>query len=471
MFWRTFIFSLVLFLGVLIGELILPAQNYWETAFVSLCLTCVLLFIVDINRATKTISWLRSEQLGDPPFTRGVWGELGGRIQRVIKAREREIVKSDARLTEFLSAIQASPHGVLLINPEGRIEWSNETAKLHLGIDIDRDKDQLIGNLVRDPAYTAYAHAMVYDHEVVIDGVSNQFQQRSKISLQLFPYGEKRKLMLTRDITALEQAELMRRDFVANVSHEIRTPLTVLAGFVETMQNLRLEPEEQTRYLSLMQQQATRMQVLVQDLLTLSKLEGSPLPSGLDWFNLVAVLKSCEVEARGLSKTLVQGSERAHELIFEHQGLESIEISGNKTEIQSAMSNLISNALRYTPVGAKVRVSCEILTSGQWRFAVKDNGVGIAAEHLPRLTERFYRVDRSRSRETGGTGLGLAIVKHVIQRHGGELQIQSTLGKGSEFSWVLPKNRVRTPESSVPAITLVSSALSVTSVISDSSVT
>ncbi len=253
--------------------------------------------------------------------------------------------------------------------------------------------------------------------------------------------------MLTRDITALEQAELMRRDFVANVSHEIRTPLTVLAGFVETMQNLRLAPEEQTHYLALMQQQASRMQILVQDLLTLSKLEGSPLPSTLDWFALSSLLNSCEVEARGLSRTLVQDQQLPHELIFEYEGpKKGVEISGNKAEIQSAMSNLISNALRYTPLGAEVRVSCWVLATGEWRFAVKDNGVGIAAEHIPRLTERFYRVDRSRSRETGGTGLGLAIVKHVIQRHGGEMHIQSAIGKGSEFSWVLPKTRVRAIE-------------------------
>ena len=443
MFWRTFVFSLFLLLGVMVGVLLLPFSDPWHSAFLALSLTCLLLFIVDVNQANKTLLWLKSEERGEPPFYRGVWGELADRIIRLVRAKDREIVKSDARLTEFLSAIQASPHGVLLINPEGRIEWANEMAKVHLGIDIERDKDQLIGNLVRDPAYTAYAHDMVFDHEVVIEGAQNQFQQHSKISLQLFPYGEKRKLMLTRDITALEQAELMRRDFVANVSHEIRTPLTVLAGFVETMQNLRLEPHEQTKYLALMQQQASRMQILVQDLLTLSKLEGSPLPSGLDWFDLDLVLKSCEVEARGLSKTLVQAAEKSHELIFEYLGTSGIEISGNKTEIQSAMSNLISNALRYTPLGAQVRVTCQVLADGQWRFAVKDNGVGIAPEHLPRLTERFYRVDRSRSRETGGTGLGLAIVKHVIQRHGGEFQIQSTLGKGSEFSWVLPKNRVR----------------------------
>jgi two-component system phosphate regulon sensor histidine kinase PhoR len=449
MFWRTFIFSLILLVGVLVGEALLPLKNYWESAFISLLVTCFVLYLFDINRASKTLSWLRGGDLQTPPFLRGVWGEVGDRILRLVKSHERETVKSNARLTEFLAAIQASPHGVLLINPEGRIEWSNAMAKVHLGIDLQRDKDQLIGNLVRDPAYTTYAHSLVYDHEVVIDGVQSQFQNYSKISLQLFPYGDGHKLMLTRDITALEQAEMMRRDFVANVSHEIRTPLTVLAGFVETMQNLCLEPEEQTRYLALMQQQASRMQILVQDLLTLSKLEGSPLPSALDWFALEGVIKSCEVEARGLSSTLLQDQHSPHELIFEYEGpKEGVEISGNKAEIQSAMSNLISNALRYTPLGAQVRVSCSVLETGEWRFAVKDNGVGIAPEHIPRLTERFYRVDRSRSRETGGTGLGLAIVKHVIQRHGGEMDIQSALGKGSEFSWVLPKTRVRVLEAS-----------------------
>lgn len=449
MFWRTFIFGLFLLTGILIGELLLPFNNYWESAFISLLLTCLVLYLVDINRASVTLSWLRHEPIAPPPNVRGIWGEIGDRAFRALKVKDREIVRSDARLTEFLSAIQASPHGVLLINPEGRIEWSNEMAKVHLGIDIHRDKDQLIGNLVRDPVYTAYAHSLAYDHEVVIEGVQSQFQKLSKISLQLFPYGDGRKLMLTRDITALEQAELMRRDFVANVSHEIRTPLTVLAGFVETMQNLRLEEAEQSRYLSLMQQQATRMQILVQDLLTLSKLEGSPLPSNLDWFELGLVFKSCEAEARGLSRTMPHDNEKPHDLVFEFEGpVQDIELSGNKAEIQSAMSNLISNALRYSPLGSQVWVSCKVLESGEWRFAVKDNGVGIAPEHIPRLTERFYRVDRSRSRETGGTGLGLAIVKHVIQRHGGEMHIQSTLGKGSEFSWVLPGSRVRPKEKS-----------------------
>jgi len=455
MFWRTFIFSLFLLAGVLVGEVLLPFSNYWESAFVSLLLTCVVLYLVDINRAFITLAWVRNEPGDSPPYVRGIWGEIGDRIYRALRAKDREIVRSDARLTEFLSAIQASPHGVLLINPEGRIEWSNEMAKAHLGIDFDRDKDQLIGNLVRHPAYAAYAHSLIYDHEVVIEGVQSQFQKHSKISLQLFPYGDGRKLMLTRDITALEQAELMRQDFVANVSHEIRTPLTVLAGFVETMQNLKLEEEEQSRYLALMQQQASRMQTLVQDLLTLSKLEGSPLPSNLDWFEMGLVLKSCEAEARGLSKTLLQDNEAPHDLVFEYEGeVEDIELSGNKGEIQSAMSNLISNALRYTPLGAQVRVSCQVLPSGEWRFGVKDNGVGIAPEHIPRLTERFYRVDRSRSRETGGTGLGLAIVKHVVQRHGGEMQIQSVLGKGSEFSWTLPKSRIRWKEKT-PGLTLL----------------
>ena len=176
MFWRTFIFSLFLLAGVLVGEVLLPIKNYWESAFISLLVTCFVLYLFDINRASTTLSWLKGDDLQAPPFLRGVWGEIGDRVVRVVKMRERETLKSNARLTEFLAAIQASPHGVLLINPEGRIEWSNEMAKVHLGIDLQRDKDQLIGNLVRDPAYTAYAHSLVYDHEVVIEGVQSQFQ-------------------------------------------------------------------------------------------------------------------------------------------------------------------------------------------------------------------------------------------------------------------------------------------------------
>jgi len=252
------------------------------------------------------------------------------------------------------------------------------------------------------------------------------------------PYAGNRRMLLTRDITAVEQAEAMRRDFVANVSHEIRTPLTVLAGFVETLQNLPLDADERARYLSLMSQQSHRMETLVNDLLTLSRLEGSAAPSGNQWIRIRALLAQCEDEGRGLSGRLTP---QGHRLSFTIEA--ESEISGAPTELQSAMSNLLSNAIRYTPGGGEVAVSWRLLPDGRGEYAVRDTGPGIAAEHIPRLTERFYRIDRSRSRETGGTGLGLAIVKHIAQRHGAELRIQSTVGKGSRFALVFPATRVR----------------------------
>jgi two-component system, OmpR family, phosphate regulon sensor histidine kinase PhoR len=251
------------------------------------------------------------------------------------------------------------------------------------------------------------------------------------------PYGMGRRLLLTRDITAVEQAEVMRRDFVANVSHEIRTPLTVLMGFVETLQNLPLNEEERSRYLGLMARQAHRMQTLVDDLLTLSRLEGSPLPGVGEWTSLPALLSNCAQEGRALSDVLGKSQEL---LCDEPPGLE---IAGSPHELQSAMSNLVSNAVRYTPAGGSIHVRWRALPDGRGEFSVRDSGPGIASEHLSRLTERFYRIDRSRSRETGGTGLGLAIVKHVVQRHGGELKIDSTPGAGSTFAIQFPASRLR----------------------------
>ena len=245
--------------------------------------------------------------------------------------------------------------------------------------------------------------------------------------------------MISRDVTAVQLAEAMRRDFVANVSHEIRTPLTVLSGFVETMQSLPLAEEERVKYLGMMSQQAQRMQTLVSDLLTLSRLEGSPAPGQGDWVEASELLSHVVQEARGLSAAIAKPE---HDIVV--APFEPLKVSGARTELLSAMSNLLSNAVRYTPGGGVITVGWRIRETDGWgEFFVSDSGQGIAAEHLPRLTERFYRVDRSRSRETGGTGLGLAIVKHVVQRHGGQMDVESEIGKGSSFVIALPPVRVR----------------------------
>jgi two-component system phosphate regulon sensor histidine kinase PhoR len=242
------------------------------------------------------------------------------------------------------------------------------------------------------------------------------------------------KLVLSQDITERERADMMRRDFVANVSHEIRSPLTVLAGFVETMANLPLSEVERRRVLHLMEQQTQRMQTLVGDLLTLAQLEGSPRPSPDRWVPLKRLLDVVEADARALSAG-------RHEIVF--QAVDGVQLAGADTELQSAIGNLVSNAVRYTPEHGRIELGWKLLANGAGEISVSDTGIGIEKDHLPRLTERFYRVDGSRSRDTGGTGLGLSIVKHVVQRHGGELDIQSEPGRGSTFRLVFPAARVR----------------------------
>ena len=414
---------------------------------------------LDMVNLRRLLSWLRTEQNNDSPGNsasalpslRGIWGDLGDRTSRLLKIRNQHYLESQARLDEFLAAMQASPSGVVLLDAQGRIEWCNQMAVQHFGFDAQRDLQQHIANLVREPALNVYMASGDFSHDVVIPGHFSTLARPIKLSVHAHAYGKNRKLLLSGDITAVEQAEAMRRDFVANVSHEIRTPLTVLAGFIETLQTLPLNEVERTRCLALMAQQSLRMQTLVTDLLTLSRLEGGPVPGANEWTTTSALFAQCEQEARALSGVIAP---QGHRLEFEPGP--ACEIAGIQAELHSAISNLVTNAVRYTPEGGLVHFSWVLLEDGRGQFQVRDTGPGIAPEHLPRLTERFYRVDRSRSRETGGTGLGLAIVKHVAQRHGAELRIESQPGRGSCFSIIFPATRVRR----LQAVEAISTSLS-----------
>lgn len=392
--------------------------------------------------------WLMQGDFSRSVAFRGVWAIVATYVRRALRTKEHAVLAAERRVQDILAALQASPNGLVLLDSAGHIEWCNHMAERYFGFDAQRDIQQTIGNLVRDPAFSSYWAAQDFAHPVLMTGRDNSISRPVMLSVHIYPYGDGRHLLLARDITALEQAESMRRDFVANVSHEIRTPLTVLVGFVETLQTLQLSQEESKHYLALMAQQATRMQNLVQDLLTLSRLEGSPLPSMEEWVPVSTMLRQCAVEAQALSKLLSKNNGAAHAITFpdaEASGMD-LEIAGSHAELISAFSNLISNALRYTPVGGSVHVEWAPLPDGGARFSVKDSGPGIEPAHIARLTERFYRVDRSRSRDTGGTGLGLAIVKHALQRHGAKLEIQSKLGAGAKFSAVFPASRLRRRE-------------------------
>jgi two-component system, OmpR family, phosphate regulon sensor histidine kinase PhoR len=404
-------------------------------------------------QAQRLLDWLKRGDATRLVALGGAWRDMFERSRKLVKERERVAVQSDARLQDFLDAMQASPNGVVLLDADTRIEWFNHTAAAHYGFDAPRDLRQHIGNLVREPAFTAYLAGReqpdAQQQGIDMPAKNASLQRPVKIAVQLHRYGEGRSLLLSRDITQLEQADAMRRDFVANVSHEIRTPLTVISGFVETLQSLPLDEAQRQRYLGLIAAQAQRMQALVSDLLALSRLEASPPVSGGDWTPMAPMVRQVLDEARALSAVNANAKEPQHRIEFIGEDLcEQLQLAGSPNELLSALTNLVGNAVRYTPAGGLIQLNVTLLSDGRMEFAVKDSGPGIDAEHVPRLTERFYRVDRSRSRgekgDAGGTGLGLAIVKHVVQRHDAELHIETQPGAGSTFSLVFPARRVRT---------------------------
>ncbi|WP_372524778.1 phosphate regulon sensor histidine kinase PhoR [Piscinibacter sp.] len=425
---------LVVLAGALVG-MALGAVSHWPAvgALLGAAVGALLHAFFDALRAHRFMDWLRRQHEGAAPRDAGFWGEVGYRVERSVRLLERRVDSEHARLDQFLSAIEASPNGVMLLDANDQIEWCNSVAADHFGLDPQRDRRQRVTNLVRAPVFVAYLQSGAYDDAVSFAGPGS----RGTISVLIRTYGEGMKLVLSQDITERERNDAMRRDFVANVSHEIRTPLTVLAGFIETMGNLPLTEVERRRVLELMSQQTTRMQTLVGDLLTLAQLEGSPRPPADRWVAVQRLFAQVQVDARALSAA-------RHTLNF--NGGETAQIAGAEAELLSAIANLVNNAVRYTPSGGNVDVSWTQRGDGAGELRVRDSGIGIAREHLPRLTERFYRVDGSRSRDTGGTGLGLSIVKHVAQRHGGELEVTSEPGKGSSFTLVFPAPRVRSSE-------------------------
>ena len=422
--------------GTIIGDIV-GAPQLGPT--VGAAIAVVLRVVADELRAHRLMKWLRSNMEREAPRERGVWGEVAYRIERALRQRDQALSQEQQGFAEFMSAIEASPNGVLLLDEADQIQWLNPMAAAHFGLDPTRDRLQRVTNLVRAPIFVAYLQAGAFDDPVVFSTPGRD----STLSVIVSRYGNGMRLVLSQDITERERTEAMRRDFVANVSHEIRTPLTVLAGFVETIATLPLTDVERERVLGLMQQQAGRMTTLVEDLLTLAKLEGSPRPTCERWTPVTRLFTQVESEARGLSSG-------RHTFRFAAHGED--EIAGNESEWTSAVANLVSNAVRYTPAGGTISVIWTHREDGSAEIEVKDTGPGIAREHIGRLTERFYRVDGSRSRETGGTGLGLSIVKHVVQRHGGELDIQSEIGRGSTFRITVPNSRVRPTTPAQPVL-------------------
>lgn len=376
----------------------------------------------------STSRWLDRGDTPDPPRARGAWDRLHALIQRQRRESARRESALSAEVERWREAARALPDGVVILD-EDRIAWANDMARLHLGVDPAADAGTPIAHLVRVPEFVGYLERG--EHAKTVQFQAPHAPERT-LSVQVIRYGAGQALVLSRDITQYVKLEGMRREFVANVSHELRTPLTVVSGFLETLRDEK-DPQAARHYMDLMTQQSGRMLRLVEDLLTLSGLESSPPPPIDESVDMGALMQRLAAEARALSS----GRHRV-----EVEAEEGIDLVGSEKELASAFGNLVSNAIRYTPEGGAVRLRWQRTADGA-AFEVEDTGIGIAPEHLPRLTERFYRVDRGRSRETGGTGLGLAIVKHALSRHGGQLEVRSDPGRGSNFIARFAGPRVR----------------------------
>jgi two-component system phosphate regulon sensor histidine kinase PhoR len=376
------------------------------------------------------LRWLRQPFLDTLPAGRGIWEEALAALHHHLKGRNQERARLADALERFRAAGRALPDGVVILDREYRIEWANPTAERHFSIDARRDLGQPVTNFVRHPDFVAYLEKADFREPVSLHSPRSD----AVLQLRLIEFGEERKLLNSRDITAQERLETMRRDFVANVSHELKTPVTVLSGFVETLgdESMQASGAQRKRYLGLMAEQARRMQRLIEDLLTLSALESSTAPEDEQAIEVQPFVEKLAEEARALSGN-------RHKVGVRVAG--NCRLAGSAKELHSAFSNLVSNAVRYTPEGGAVTLFWR-LEGARGVFGVEDTGIGVEPRHIPRLTERFYRVDQGRSRDTGGTGLGLAIVKHVLTRHQASLEVESEPGRGSVFRAVFPAQRI-----------------------------
>ena len=414
--------------------LLLISWLLWETAgalFASLFLSALLLVYVALHlRQLAALDyWLDDLNERMAPDGAGLWGEIFARLNKMIRRHRKERAQRVAALQHMEQAISALPEGVSILDEAYHIEWCNLLAEQHFGLDCSRDIGQQITYLARQPELMQYLALREFAEPLILRGAS---QAGLILSIKLIVYGGNKLLLISRDVTQLERIEVMRRDFVANVSHELRTPLTVVGGFIETLGDMpNLENDMARKAIQLMGEQTQRMGRLVADLLTLSKLEDTLNAPQKDAVDVPALLRMLCQEGESLSA-------KRHvlrlELMSEHALL------GSAEELRSAFGNLISNAICYTPQGGTILVGWHE-QGDQLVFSVQDSGIGIAPQHIPRLTERFYRVDHSRSRETGGTGLGLAIVKHIAGRHHARLEIVSEEGAGSTFKIVFSADR------------------------------
>ncbi len=374
--------------------------------------------IVQLHYLYRLADWLDHPASARLPDGWGAWTDIFSRLYKLRRDDEKNQAELAEWLARFRQAMSLLPDGVVIMDDVLFLEWCNPAAERHLGLHLERDKGMRVTNLIRSPEFMDYIILGRYEQPLTLS------LRERKLVVQIIPFENRRQILVTHDATESERIEMMRRDFIANASHELRTPLTVINGFLEIAQSQPgLDVQTRMGHLKLMIEQGHRMQNLVEDMLTLTRLESVEYPLRPERVNIHALLEQVLSEATALSNG-------RHKITLDVDGPD---IRGSTDELRSAFGNLASNAVRYTPEQGSIHIAWTMAPAGP-RFTVQDTGIGIRPEHISRLTERFYRVDKSRSRETQGTGLGLAIVKHVLLRHDAALSIESEPGKGSTFT-------------------------------------
>lgn len=387
-----------------VGTLLLLVMHYWQ--------------LYRLNR------WLWHSKKITPPKSKGIWEYIYDGVYYLQRRNRQKRKELGSLLRRFREGAEALPDAVVVVDAKAQIVWCNRLARIDLGLSWPDDAGRRLDNLIRHPDFIKFFHEGDYTHPIEISSPTNESK---KLEYRIMHYGDKHLLLIARDVTQVSQLVQMRKDFVANVSHELRTPLTVLNGYLEMMSGGESYPDEFVKKAyTEMASQNSRMQGLVEQLLILSRIEASSERVYENIVNIPNLLKTIEFEAAALNQ------DKQHRIIFNVSN--HIKAFGVETELRSAFSNLIFNAIHYTPEKGEITVNW-YEENGCAHFSVVDNGDGIAQKHLARLTERFYRVDKARSRKTGGSGLGLSIVKHVLSHHNSALNITSTVGQGSCFSF------------------------------------
>jgi len=420
-FWVS---NLVRLLMVLLGAAFAAYMWGIKTGLVLGFLTIAVLFLIQLFYLQRLADWLDHPSSSRLPDGSGAWTDIFSRLYKLRRGDEKNQAELTEWLARFRQAMTLLPDGVVIMDDVLFLEWCNPAAEHHLGLSLAKDKGMRVTNLVRSPEFMDYIILGRYETPLTLS-----FRDR-KLITHIIPFENRRQILVTHDVTESERIDMMRRDFIANASHELRTPLTVINGFLE-IASLQPDLDLPTRnaHLKLMSEQGERMQRLVEDMLTLTRLESMDHLLRTEVIHMHGLLDQILQEANALSAG-------RHQISLVCEGPD---IRGSADEIRSALTNLVTNAIRYTPENGQIQI-CWVNSAQGPRFSVQDNGIGISPEHISRLTERFYRVDKSRSRETQGTGLGLAIVKHVLLRHNAALLIESIPKEGSKFSAQFPAN-------------------------------